>query len=51
MISHALLHWLEQHALEIDQTAELSHEVLRRLGQEGLFAIGVAAEYGGSGGD
>ncbi|ARU95627.1 acyl-CoA dehydrogenase family protein [Tatumella citrea] len=51
MISHALLHWLEQHALEIDQTAELSHEILRRLGQEGLFAIGVATEYGGSGGD
>lgn len=51
MISHALLHWLEQHALEIDRSAGMSGEVLRRLGREGLFAIGVAAEYGGRGGD
>ncbi len=51
MISHALIHWLEQHALEIDQTNELSNEVLRRLGQAGLFAIGVPTDAGGSGGD
>ncbi len=51
MISHALHHWLTEHALEIDQSAGLSHQVLRRLGQEGLFRIGVPPEAGGTGGE
>ncbi|GGX93579.1 acyl-CoA dehydrogenase [Massilia dura] len=47
----ALADWLATHADRLDTTQELAAEVVPRLAGAGLFAIGVPAALGGSGGD
>ncbi len=39
------------HALEFDDKDEVPREILRRLGEQGLWGIGIEEEYGGQGGD
>jgi alkylation response protein AidB-like acyl-CoA dehydrogenase len=47
----ALADWLAAHADELDTTGELASEVVPRLAEARLFAIGVPEALGGSGGD
>ncbi len=47
----ALADWLATHADRLDTTQELAAEVVPRLAEAGLFAIGVPVALGGSGGD
>lgn len=39
------------HALEFDDKDEVPREVLRKLGEQGLWGIGIEENYGGQGGD
>jgi alkylation response protein AidB-like acyl-CoA dehydrogenase len=42
--------WLDMHAEAIDTAQDLAPELLPRLGQAGLFRVGVPFDLGGSGG-
>ncbi|QLH70490.1 acyl-CoA/acyl-ACP dehydrogenase [Rhodopseudomonas palustris] len=46
-----LMDWLTSHADALDTSAVRAAEVLPRLGEAGLFRLGVAAASGGVGGD
>ena len=39
------------HALEFDDKDEVPREILRKLGEQGLWGIGIEEGYGGQGGD
>ena len=38
-------------ARDIDKKDEFPHELMRKLGEQGFFAINVPKEYGGDGGN
>jgi alkylation response protein AidB-like acyl-CoA dehydrogenase len=46
-----LLEWLDDHAAGLDDGRADSAVLLPRLGEAGMFGIGVPAEFGGQGGD
>lgn len=46
-VGETLAHWLDEHAHTLDSSSTLANEVLPRLADEQLFAIGVPAELGG----
>lgn len=51
IVSTELKDWLAAHADELDTTAAKAAEVLPRLGEAGVFRIGVPVPSGGTGGD
>lgn len=49
-VTNELGAWLDTHAEAIDTGQELASDILPRLGQAGLFRIGVPTDLGGTGG-
>lgn len=50
MLHHPLREWLDDRAVELDRSGELSHTLLQKLAEADLFRIGVPEAVGGSGG-
>jgi alkylation response protein AidB-like acyl-CoA dehydrogenase len=55
MLRKSIREFLERevapHALEFDERDEVPRDILRKLGEQGLFGIGIPEEYSGQGGD
>jgi Acyl-CoA dehydrogenases len=55
MLRRVIREFLERevapHALEIDDRDEVPMDLLRRIGEQGLWGIGIPEAYGGQGGD
>lgn len=46
------IHWLDNHANELDQqSSALSEGLLKRIAEEGVFKAGIPQELGGNGGE
>jgi alkylation response protein AidB-like acyl-CoA dehydrogenase len=55
MLRKSIREFLEReiapHALEFDDKDEVPREILRKLGEQGLWGVGIPEEYSGQGGD
>ncbi|MFZ4833852.1 acyl-CoA dehydrogenase family protein [Rouxiella sp. Mn2063] len=51
MLNNTLSHWLDTHALELDRSNALSHPLLIKMADAGLFGIGIPVDQGGNGGN